>query len=255
MPVWTNPGQSTETPIGAPAARRSLNKLLGNGDHGMLRRRVRTEARGGAQSGDRRRVDHVALALFEQDRYERTDAVHHSPEVDPEDPAPLLLCHLPNWTADTDPGVVVHEMDSTEMLQRPIAQGLHGGARRRRRSPRPGHLRPRKSLHAPSLPGPAPRYRPTRAHALGGGAPGDRFADATGPTCDHGHLVAETLHVPSVDPAPPGSQARTDFTRPGTLECRGTWPCSWCFPLRVGATACLQLMDPGAGQGHCRRGR
>ena len=203
MPVWTKPGHRTGDADRGPGGAEVLEQALGDGDHGMLRRRVRPEARGRAQSGDRGRVDHVALALFEQHGHEGVDAVDHAPEVDPEDPAPLLLGDLPDRSAHTHPGVVVDEVGAAEPGARCGRAGRVPRRRRRRRSPRPGpRLRLRRSL-APSPRAPAPRYRPAPASC-----PRRRRAHATAlpmplaPPVITATLPLQVLHVPSVDPAP-----------------------------------------------------
>ena len=184
-----------------PGGAQVLVQALGDGDHGVLRRGVRPEAGGRAQPGDRGRVDHVALALFEEQGHERVDAVDDAPEIDAEDPAPFLLGDLPDRAADAHPGVVVHEVGAAEVLQRSGRAG---------RGPRPASETSVTTARtsAPS----AARARRRRLehglldvgqdelHALGGGAPGHRLADAAGPAGDHGHLAAQVLHVPSVDP-------------------------------------------------------
>ncbi len=83
---------------------------------------VRAEERCGGEAHDRRRVHDVALALLDEQRHEGGDAVHDAPEIDLEDPAPVLLGNLPDRTARADASVVVHEVYRVELSQRPVPQ-------------------------------------------------------------------------------------------------------------------------------------
>ena len=83
-----------------------LEERLRYGDDGLLGGVVGPEERGGDEAGDRRRVDHVALALFDQQGHEGGDAVDDAPQVDAEDPAPVLLADLPDRTTRPMPALL-----------------------------------------------------------------------------------------------------------------------------------------------------
>ena len=71
----------------------------------------------------------ATLTLVDDPWQERLDAVDRSPQVDIDDPPPVVVRHLGHWPADRDPGVVEHDVHGTEQAERLIGQALHRGER------------------------------------------------------------------------------------------------------------------------------
>ena len=84
---------------------------LGERDDAVLGDAVRPEAAVRHETGERRREQDVApLALLDEAGQERLDAVDRSPEVDVDRPAPVVVGHLEHRSADSDAGVVEHDV-------------------------------------------------------------------------------------------------------------------------------------------------
>ena len=62
------------------------------------------------------------LALVEQDRHERVDAVDDAPHVDIQQPVPGLQLDLPGPSPNEHPGVVADDVDRPEAGQDPTAE-------------------------------------------------------------------------------------------------------------------------------------
>ena len=99
---------------------------LGQRDDAVLGDAVRAETDVRHEPGERRREQHVAtLALVDDPGEERLDAVDRSPQVDVDDPPPVVVGHLGHWPADRHPGVVEHDVHRAEHGERLVGQPLH----------------------------------------------------------------------------------------------------------------------------------
>ena len=170
--------------------------------------------------------------------------MNDAPQVDAENPAPVLLGHLPDGPTDPDARVVVHEVHRTEALEGGVAQRLHRGPvgdvgdHAEDLGPRAGQVVDRQ-LQRPCL-----NVAEDDPHALGGGLVGHGPADAAGAAGDHRHLALQVFHwVPSPCSArlPPcrRSQPRPSQPRPAAP---GRFR-----PLRRPAPA--QMVGPGGRDG------
>jgi hypothetical protein len=103
-------------------------EALGDRDDGGLRRGVlRRRREGGDAAVAGRGVDDVPLlALLQQHRDERLDAVDHTPDVDRQSPLPVAQLVLPHRAlgAGADPGVVADHVDRAVRRQCRVAQRL-----------------------------------------------------------------------------------------------------------------------------------
>ena len=108
-------GAQHADPDGEAGHRHRVVQALADRDHGVLRRVVgRREA--GVEPGDRRRVDDVAAP--DEMRQERPAAVHDAPEVDAHHPLPRAERPEPRVGLGGDAGVVAHDVDAAEALER-----------------------------------------------------------------------------------------------------------------------------------------
>ena len=128
---------------------------LGERHDAVLGDAVRAEPAVRHEAGERRgEQDVAALALLDEAREERLDAVDRPPEVDVDRPPPVVVGHRQHRAADGDAGVVEHDVhrrrrrgrtasaSASHGLQRPhvaddavgvgpaVAQRLHGGVER-----------------------------------------------------------------------------------------------------------------------------
>ena len=91
----------------------------------MLGHVVRPVEGNHGQPGHRRRVDHVSGAPRHEVGYERAHSVDHAPNVHVEDPSPSVEVHLPERvSSDRNTGVVAHDMDVAEGLERTLREPL-----------------------------------------------------------------------------------------------------------------------------------
>ena len=151
MPVLIMPGMTTLTPTGALSDADLGAQDVGEPEHPVLGHGVGPEA---TQRHDGRHgagVDDVAFLFRGQNaRHEGADAVDDAPQVDVDDPVPLLERDLPGVAAVDDAGVVHGHVELSEPLDRPrrrLARPLRDRARRPRR-PGPRHPRRRASSRA-----------------------------------------------------------------------------------------------------------
>ena len=88
-------------------------------------------ARGVHRAGPRVETVHaggihdVALTLIDEDRQKRSDAVNHTPEVDPQKPAPRRERTEPRVSAACHASVVTHDMHGSEALDSSTRQRLN----------------------------------------------------------------------------------------------------------------------------------
>ena len=127
MFVITSPGQRTDTPISAPARRRSRCQGLAQSDHAVLGDVVGAEVGHRDETGHGCGVDHVRrAALLEHEGHEHTDPVDDAPQVDAEHPLPVPLGVGPDRSAHTDAGVVVDEVHGAELGHGGVCERLDG---------------------------------------------------------------------------------------------------------------------------------
>ncbi len=151
----------------------------------MFRGEVRREARRDTETGHRRGVDDVADALLLHDRQERTDAVHHSEQVDVDDSMPQFDRVGPRITEAADPRVVERHVDGTELFERVLGERVHLGLGRGVADHR-GDRRTvlgQAGLDVAQLGGVDVGQHD--AHPLGDQCLGNREADAAGSAGDH----------------------------------------------------------------------
>ena len=84
-------------------------------DHSVLGDAVGAEADIGHEAGERRGEQHVTtLALFDETRYEHLDTMDRTPQVDVDDPSPIVVTHLGDRATDRDAGVVEDDVHLPE---------------------------------------------------------------------------------------------------------------------------------------------
>ncbi len=97
---------------------------LGERHDSELRHVVRGDVRCRLESCARGGVDDVALAGVSDEGKEGLHAVDDAPEVDPQDPLPVLQRQLLEAARPDDARVVVHDVDLSERVQRRLRQRL-----------------------------------------------------------------------------------------------------------------------------------
>ena len=106
--------------------RSSLAEHLGQRHDAVLGDAVRAEADVRNEPGERRGEQHVpALALLDHPRQERLDAVDRTPQVDVDDPSPVVVRHVDDRPANGHAGVVEHDVHRPEGVERSIGHRRH----------------------------------------------------------------------------------------------------------------------------------
>ena len=125
MLVPTRIGHSTDTPIWC--SRSSRHSTSARATTPYLATQYGPRPLFGHEPGERRgEQDVAALALLDDPRQERLDAVDRAPQVDVDRPAPVVVGHLEDRAADGDAGVVEHDVDRAEGVERGVGHRLHG---------------------------------------------------------------------------------------------------------------------------------
>ena len=125
MLVPTRIGHSTDTPISC--SRSSRYSTSARATTPYLATQYGPRPLFGHEPGERRREQDVAaLALLDDAGQERLDAVDRAPQVDVDRPAPVVVGHVEDRAADGDAGVVEHDVDLAEGIERGVGHRLHG---------------------------------------------------------------------------------------------------------------------------------
>ena len=184
---------------------------LAQGHHTGLGDVVGRRARHRHETGHRRRVHDVALALVFHDRQERANAVDDAIEVDPDHPFPRAERAAPRVAFAHHPGVVTQHMGSTEASHRGVGEGLHLGLERSvaHHGEYLGAALGQRHFHRPH------RHRVDigeyEFHPLGSEPFSERTADTACSAGDHRNLPAQVVHHSRVHPL---AERRRSTVRP-----------------------------------------